>query len=80
MNEILGSVSMLAQDQYGNYVVQVVVFSGNLYFAYYRICWGKSNQPNLHEGIHSFCLMSINMLIRNCGILFLQCIIQCVYF
>lgn len=24
MDEILGSVSMLAQDQYGNYVVQVV--------------------------------------------------------
>ena len=23
MDEILGSVSMLAQDQYGNYVVQV---------------------------------------------------------
>lgn len=27
MDEILGSVSMLAQDQYGNYVVQVSFFS-----------------------------------------------------
>lgn len=27
MDEILGTVSMLAQDQYGNYVVQVLNFS-----------------------------------------------------
>ena len=26
MDEILGAVSMLAQDQYGNYVVQVCIF------------------------------------------------------
>lgn len=26
MDEILSSVSMLAQDQYGNYVVQVFIF------------------------------------------------------
>ena len=27
MDEILGAVSMLAQDQYGNYVVQVIFYS-----------------------------------------------------
>lgn len=33
MNEILGAVSMLTQDQYGNYVVQHVLFYkiGSLY-------------------------------------------------
>ena len=30
MEEILGSVSMLAQDQYGNYVVQVHASSRTL--------------------------------------------------
>ena len=31
MDEILGSVSMLAQDQYGNYVVQVCNIFQNTY-------------------------------------------------
>ena len=36
MDEVLGSVSMLAQDQYGNYVVQVcnLVFKDSLYVHY----------------------------------------------
>lgn len=33
MDEILGAVSMLAQDQYGNYVVQVY----NLFFTTYSL-------------------------------------------
>lgn len=33
MEEILGSVSMLAQDQYGNYVVQVHASRRTLYEA-----------------------------------------------
>ena len=36
MDEVLGSVSMLAQDQYGNYVVQVcnLVSEDSLYVQY----------------------------------------------
>ena len=40
MEEIMGSVSMLAQDQYGNYVVQVCNFASLSHmYLWPCVCW-----------------------------------------
>ena len=55
MDEILGAVSMLAQDQYGNYVVQVDNHSWILYF-WIRTCCSHCYGSNINYNIN-FCLV-----------------------
>lgn len=73
MDEILGAVSMLAQDQYGNYVVQVQYLS--LGSCAISVCLLLS----LWDGLNCILMFSLTCRDRNftvtCSIMLIVCLI-----